>query len=98
MILPFHALRTVEPCRVHNVTASERTCVPYRAVVIAEGSLASRTFSVAEPRARVLVVEDAEDVQGLVIDALAAAGYHVTGAADGESALSLILESEFDAV
>ena len=49
-------------------------------------------------RARVLVVEDEEDVRETIVEVLAVEGYDVAGAVDGESALAWVRHSPVDLV
>src|SRR5260221_6536691 len=63
-----------------------------------DASRGAEAISQAEPGGRILVVDDDESVKRFIETALADAGYTVTSADDGESALELFLAESYDLV
>ena len=50
------------------------------------------------PKKRVLVVDDDDNLRNVLLDALNASGFESTGAANGEEGLKMALESHPDAI
>ncbi|HMD13753.1 MAG TPA: response regulator [Bacteroidota bacterium] len=49
-----------------------------------------------KPKARILIVDDEDDLRTLLRHILTAQGYQVTAASDGEEAIELIKQQKFD--